>query len=63
MFQYDFEIDGTIVVRLRHYLSDDGNPEDRGNLTIQSIRTGSVALSQSNVKPQHVSRLKVSQHI
>ncbi|XP_034239956.1 ER membrane protein complex subunit 10 isoform X2 [Thrips palmi] len=56
--RYDFEIDGTIIVRLRHYLSDDGNPEDRGNLTIQSIRTGSVALSQAIIKPHHLTRLK-----
>lgn len=48
-----------VTVRLRHFLSDDGNPEDRGNITVQSIRTGSVALSQAGLLPHHISRLKV----
>ncbi|KAJ1525800.1 hypothetical protein ONE63_009003 [Megalurothrips usitatus] len=56
--KFDFEVDGTVFVRLKHYLSDDGNPEDRGNITIQSIRTGSVALSHAGLAPHHITRLK-----
>ncbi|KAE8745290.1 hypothetical protein FOCC_FOCC007975 [Frankliniella occidentalis] len=56
--KFDFEVDGMVTVRLMHYLSDDGNPEDRGNITVQSIRTGSVALSQAGLMPHHSTRLK-----
>lgn len=55
---YEFEVDGSVTVNLKHFLSDDGNPDDRGNITVQSIRTGSVALSQTNLLPHHVVRLK-----
>ncbi|KAK3927711.1 ER membrane protein complex subunit 10 [Frankliniella fusca] len=56
--KFDFEVDGMVTIRLKHFLSDDGNPEDRGNITVQSIRTGSVALSQAGLMPHHTTRLK-----
>jgi len=34
--------------------------EDRGNITVQSIQTGSVALSQAALKPDLIADLQVT---
>ncbi|XP_012280112.1 ER membrane protein complex subunit 10 [Orussus abietinus] len=57
----ELEYDGWLQLRLWHAVNNDPVPnfEERGNITVSSIRSPVFAVSQSSLKPYEIEQLKV----
>jgi len=55
----DLDYDGWLQLRLWHALNDNPVPifEERGNITVSSVRTGASIVGQSGLKPEQLSSL------
>lgn len=59
--QHDIEYDGQLSIVLQHALDNIPEPtySDRGNVIIQSIRSGAVTITQNTVTPEERKKLQV----
>lgn len=46
------EHDGSLFVKLEHYLNKNNEPNERGNITVQSLRIGQTQVNQNEMSPE-----------
>ncbi|XP_044744387.1 ER membrane protein complex subunit 10 [Coccinella septempunctata] len=52
------EHDGSLFVKLEHYLDENNEPVERGNISVQSIRIGQTQVYQNILNPQQSQMLR-----